>query len=120
MANWKAEVFENEYLAADATDVHAIVSVGCTDSGQAGDRGTAAEVIVVDTSGSMASPRDKIMAARQAAGAAIDAIRDGTYFAVIAGNHEARLVFPYPDGMTQANASTRAEAHEAVRHLGTE
>ena len=30
MATWTAEVFENEYLAADATDVHAIVSVGCT------------------------------------------------------------------------------------------
>ena len=27
MADWNAEVFENEYLAADATDVHAIVSV---------------------------------------------------------------------------------------------
>ena len=25
MADWTAEVFENEYLAADATDVHAIV-----------------------------------------------------------------------------------------------
>src|SRR4051794_14698272 len=30
MAEWTAEVFENEYLPADATDVHAIVTVGCT------------------------------------------------------------------------------------------
>src|SRR5258708_40291378 len=56
MANWKAEVFENEYLAADATDVHAIVSIECSDAGTAGQAGAAAELIVVDTSGSMASP----------------------------------------------------------------
>ena len=30
MADWKTEVFENEYLAADATDVHAIVSITCS------------------------------------------------------------------------------------------
>ena len=39
MANWKAEVFENEFLAADATDVHAIVSVECSNSGSAGASG---------------------------------------------------------------------------------
>ena len=59
MAEWKTEVFENEYLAADATDVHAIVSVTCTGAGTAGQSGAAAEVIIVDTSGSMSSPHDQ-------------------------------------------------------------
>jgi hypothetical protein len=122
MANWKAEVFENEFLAADATDVHAIVSVECSNSGSAGSTGggSVAEIIVVDCSGSMASPHAKIVAARKAAAAAIDAITDGTYFAVIAGNHEARLVYPFNQGMVQAGEKTRADAKEAFRHLDTE
>jgi hypothetical protein len=120
MANWKAEVFENEFLAADATDVHAIVSIECSDSGSAGSSGgSAAEIIVVDCSGSMASPHAKIVAARKAAAVAIDAITDGTYFAVIAGNHEARLVYPFNQGMVVADERTRNDAKEAVRHLDT-
>ena len=78
MAEWKTEVFENEYLSADATDVHAIVSITCSGAGTAGQSGAAAEVIIVDTSGSMSSPRTKIIAAREAAAAAIDEIVDGT------------------------------------------
>jgi hypothetical protein len=120
MATWKAEVFENEYLASDATDVHAIVSVECSDAGAAGQTGAAAELIVVDTSGSMASPHGKIEAARKAAAAAIDAITDDTYFAVIAGNHLARLVYPYQSGMVLASEQSRTDAKEAVRHLQTQ
>ena len=30
MANWTAEVFENEYLADGASDVHAVVTVTCS------------------------------------------------------------------------------------------
>jgi len=66
MADWKFEVFENEYLAADATDVHAIVSIECAGAGAAGQAGAAAEVIIVDTSGSMSSPASKIRSARAA------------------------------------------------------
>ena len=32
MADWTTEVFENEYLPADATDVNAIVTVTCVGS----------------------------------------------------------------------------------------
>ncbi len=111
MAEWKTEVFENEYLAADATEVHAIVSITCSGAGTAGQAGAAAEVIIVDTSGSMSSPRTKIKAARDAAAAAIDEIVDGTWFAVISGDAGATLAFP----MTQADDSTRAEAKAAVQ-----
>jgi hypothetical protein len=111
MAEWKTEVFENEYLASDATDVHAIVSITCSGAGTAGQSGAAAEVIIVDTSGSMSSPRTKIKAARDAAAAAIDEIVDGTWFAVISGDAGATLAFP----MTQADAQTRLEAKAAVQ-----
>jgi hypothetical protein len=120
MATWKAEVFENEYLAADATDVHAIVSIECSDAGTAGQSGAAAELIVIDTSGSMASPHAKIVAAREAAAAAVDAITDDTYFAVIAGNQAARHVYPYHSGMVLASEQSRGDAKEAVRHLDTQ
>jgi hypothetical protein len=113
MAEWTFEVFENEYLAADATDVHAIVSIECSGAGSAGQSGAAAEVIIVDTSGSMSSPRTKIMAARDAAAAAIDEIVDGTWFAVISGDAGANVAVP----MVQANEATRTEAKAAVKHF---
>jgi hypothetical protein len=118
MATWTTEVFENEYLPAGATDVHAIVSVACTGAGSAGQGGGgAAEIIVVDTSGSMGSPRSKIVAARAAADAAIDEIVDGTWFAVISGSHRAAACYPSRGGMTVADEASRSSAKEAVKHL---
>ena len=118
MANWTAEVYENEYLPADATDVHAIVTVTCSGAGTAGSSGGgAAEVVIVDTSGSMASPHTKITSARTAAAAAVDAIVDGTWFALLAGNHEAWMLYPQGGGMVQSSERTRSEAREAVRRL---
>lgn len=117
MAEWTTEVFENEYLPADATDVHAIVTVNCQGAGTAGQSGAAAEVIIVDTSGSMSSPRAKIISARQAAAAAIDELVDGTWFAVLAGDNSAHVVYPTHQGMTDARVATRREAKKAVEHL---
>lgn len=117
MADWTTEVFENEYLPADATDVHAIVTVACQGAGAAGQTGVAAEVVIVDTSGSMSSPRAKIVSARKAAAAAIDELVDGTWFAVLAGDNSAHLVYPTHQGMTEASMATRREAKKAVEHL---
>jgi von Willebrand factor type A C-terminal domain/von Willebrand factor type A domain len=118
MATWTTEVFENEYLPAGATDVHAIVSVACAGAGSAGQGGGgAAEIIVVDTSGSMGSPRSKIVAARAAADAAIDEIVDGTWFAVISGSHRAAACYPSRGGMIVADDASRSSAKEAVKHL---
>jgi hypothetical protein len=117
MANWSAEVFENEYLADGATDVHAVVTVACSDAGEVGTSGDAAEVLIIDTSGSMRDPHSKITSARKAAGVAIDAIADGTFFAVIAGATEADVVFPSGAGMERADAGTRNAAKHAVEHL---
>jgi hypothetical protein len=74
---------------------------------------------MIDTSGSMNQPATKIRAARKATAAAIDQIRDGVWFAVIAGDSSAHLV--YPDGggtrLLAASSDTRAAAQHAVGTL---
>jgi len=117
MPQFSAEVFQNEFLSDGATDVHAVVSITATGTGEAGRAGggEAAEIIIVDTSGSMMD--DKIREARTAAAAAVDAILDGTWFAIIAGTHVATRAFPYPNAsmpMVRMEPGARAAAREAV------
>ena len=121
MANFSAQVFQNEYLAEGSTDANAVVSVTCTDAGMAGAgaTGEAAEVIIVDTSGSMEMPVAKINAARRAAKVAISEIVDGTWFAVVSGHSVAQMVYPTQPGLAQMNDERRAAAIEAVGRLSS-
>jgi hypothetical protein len=84
------DVFQNEYLPERAREVSAIVTV--TSAGSVADgaasAASAAEIMIIDRSGSMGEPMAKMDHARKAAAAAIDAIRDGVAFAVVAGNWE--------------------------------
>ena len=99
MAEFAAEVYQNEFLPDGGTDVHAIVTVTCTGCGRGRARvegGEAAEIIIVDTSGSMAGRQDRRRPAGRR-GRAIDQILDGTWFAVIAGTDGADRAFPYPN-----------------------
>jgi hypothetical protein len=121
MAEFRAEVYQNEFLPAGGTDVHAIVTITCEGAGRVGQSGGAGEVLIIDASGSMDSPSSKIRSARQAAAAALDEIDDGTWFAVIAGTNNARLV--YPDAMrgelpmVRMTPETRADATAVVKRL---
>jgi von Willebrand factor type A C-terminal domain/von Willebrand factor type A domain len=122
MADFSAEVYQNEYLPAGGTDVHAVVTVTCSGAGSASEsEGGVGEVLIIDTSGSMESPSSKIRAARQAAAAALDEMDDGTWFAVISGTNNARLA--YPDvlrgelPMVRMSADTRTSAKEVVKRL---
>ena len=119
MAEFTAEVFQNEFLAEGATDVHAVVSVTCTGAGTAGQsgHGEAAEIIIVDTSGSMDMPTSKIVAARRAAKVAIGEIVDGTWFAVISGHSVAQMVYPTHPGMAKMTDVTRREATHTIDGL---
>lgn len=118
MADFTAQVFQNEYLADGATDVHAVVSVTCSNAGVAGQTGggQAAEIVIIDASGSMESPSSKIRAARAGGQAAVEEIVDGTWFAVIVGRHEAALAYP-PSGMVPMDAGHRSQAKQAVAML---
>jgi uncharacterized protein YegL len=120
MAQFSCEVFQNEFLPDGATDVHAVVTVTCTGAGEAGrsTEGDAAEIIIVDTSGSMQGER--IKAAKDAAAAAIDQILDGTWFSVIAGTDGASRAFPFPNAvspMVRMESGARAAAKDAVSRL---
>src|ERR1039458_4128409 len=66
---------------------------------------------------SMAMPRPKLLAARQAAVAALDAMRDGTEFAVLSGRYEATMVYPRQPTLARATPQTRAEARAAIKRL---
>ncbi|MBB5934951.1 vWA domain-containing protein [Streptomyces zagrosensis] len=130
---FSVEVYQNEYLSEGGRDVSAIVTVTATGGGttgglplpsldprHAGLRGPgsdAAVVIMVDCSGSMDYPPTKMRNAREATAAAIDTLRDGVAFAVVAGTHKAAEVYPGAGRLAVADASTRAQAKDALRRL---
>ena len=120
MAQFAATVYQNEFLPEGGTDVNAIVTVTCSqaDSGGRVGSGDAGEIIIVDTSGSMG--RTRLEAAKQAADAAIDQIADGTWFAVVAGTHQAYLAYPAVrtgTGMVLMDRNHRYQAHQAVQQF---
>lgn len=119
MAQFTAEVFQNEFLPLGGTDVHAVVAV--TASGTGGAQASATEVgeiIIVDTSGSMENPGTKIRAAREAASVAVDGIADGTWFALVAGTEQARVAFPADvQAMVRMNDDQRREAKAVAQRL---
>ncbi len=117
MAQFTSTVYQNEFLTDGGTDVNAIVTIDCSGAGSAGQTGSGAagEIIIVDTSGSMGEAN--MRAAKQAAMVAVDAILDGTFFAIVAGNHKAYLAYPMVQtgaGMVQMNAHTRRQAKDAI------
>ncbi|MFJ3171225.1 VWA domain-containing protein [Streptomyces roseus] len=120
---FSVEVYQNEFLPEGGRDVHAIVTVtstgGAAATRAAATRGSAAVVIMVDCSGSMEYPPDKMRGAREATAAAIDTLRDGTAFAVIAGTHVAKEVYPGQGRLAVADAATRDQAKEALRSLSS-
>lgn len=117
MAQFSADVYQNEFLPDGGTDVNAIVTLTCSGAGEAGRSGSGAagEIIIVDTSGSMG--RAKLEAAKIAAAAAVDQILDGTWFAVVAGSHQAYLAFPpvrSGTGMVTMDAAARLAAQQSI------
>ncbi|WP_436788741.1 VWA domain-containing protein [Yinghuangia sp. YIM S10712] len=123
--DFDVEVFQNRYLPLGGTEVHAVATVTATGaapgtaSGAAAGVGTglAAEVILVDTSGSMDFPSSKLSSAKLATKAAIDSLREGTLFAVVAGTGMASMVYPTDERLVPLDAHTRREAKRAVDRL---
>ncbi|MFD4114519.1 VWA domain-containing protein [Streptomyces niveus] len=129
---FSVEVYQNEYLPEGGREVNAIVTVTSTGGGTTGRRPltgapaaaalpgqgpNAAVVIMVDCSGSMDYPPTKMRNARDATSAAIDTLRDGVAFAVVAGTHVAKEVYPGNGALAVADSATRAEAKNALRKL---
>lgn len=128
------DIYQNEYLPEGGREVNAIVTVTATGGGTLGGLplgaqsptgmyGTApdaAVVIMVDCSGSMDSPPTKMQNARDATAAAIDTIRDGVAFAVIAGTHAAYEVYPADGRLAVADPATRHQAKQSVGKLAAD
>ncbi|HTU85811.1 MAG TPA: VWA domain-containing protein [Solirubrobacteraceae bacterium] len=118
MSPFTVDAYQNEYLTLGGSEVNAIVTVTADGSAGAGrHQPEAAEIVIVDTSGSMDSPARKIKAAREATCVAIGCIRDGVAFAVIAGSDHPRVVYPAGGGLAIASAQTREAAGLAAHRL---
>lgn len=119
--DFQVSIYQNEFLPEGAKQVNAVVTVTATAGSGAASMpaasGMAAEAIIVDCSGSMGYPGSKMQEAKRATVAAIDALRDGVAFAVIAGNNQAMLVFPTTGAMAIADAASKAAAKRAVRQI---
>jgi hypothetical protein len=117
MTTFTTQTYQNEYLPLGATEVNAIVTVCCTGASVVPVPQERAEVIIVDVSGSMRHPREKLKAALAATKAAIDCLPDGTLFGIIAGGSVARRVYPTDGALVMSTAATREEAKTAVATL---
>ena len=118
MTTFSAETYQNEFLPAGGTRVDAIVTVTSSGGATAAPSAQArAEVIIIDVSGSMKAPRQKLKAAIAATTAAIDCLPDGTLFGIIAGNSDARRVYPTGGELATASAATRNDAKQEVSQL---
>ncbi|MEV5265992.1 vWA domain-containing protein [Streptomyces werraensis] len=127
---FSVDVYQNEYLPEGGREVNAVVTVTATGGGtigsavaaphlySPGEGPSAAVVLMVDCSGSMDHPPTKMRNARDATAAAIDTLRDGVRFAVVAGTHLAREVYPGDGGLAVAGPDTREQAKQALRKLG--
>jgi hypothetical protein len=113
-SGFTVDVDQNRYLPAGGSRVDAIATITASGDGGPATPASVLEIIIIDCSTSMTG--SKIRAARQATAAAIAQLRDGVSFAVVAGTHIARQIYPSA-GTATANAHTRAEATKLVDRL---
>jgi hypothetical protein len=123
LPGFTVQIDQNPYLPVGGRDVSAVVTVTADTEAMGGvppaqdSADGSAEIIIVDCSGSMDFPPEKILAARAATSAAVDVIRDGARFAIVAGTNTAWPVYPTDGSMAVADARTRTEAKRAVAGL---
>lgn len=110
---FKAEVFQNQFLPEGFREVHAIMTITATGVSRvsttpSGDRLFG---IICDISGSMQG--QKIQAAKQAIIKLIELMPKGSYFFVITGNHKATLLVP----VISATSQNKQRATDLVREI---
>ncbi|MBD2777411.1 vWA domain-containing protein [Iningainema tapete] len=110
---FKAEVFQNQFLTQGAKEVHAIMTVT-----NVGGEGVAAAPmvgrlfgIICDISGSMGG--EKIQAAKGAMVKIVDLLPDDASFFIVTGASKAHLIFP----VSQATPDNKARASAAIKKI---
>lgn len=108
---FKAEVFQNQYLPQGAREVHAIMTIAVEASQGLTPTDTTDTLfgIICDTSGSMVGP--KIHAVREAMIKAVNLLPKNAYFFIVTGASKATVVCPVskatPEKQEQAIASIK-------------
>lgn len=113
VTQFKAEVFQNQYLPQGAKEVHAIMTVS-VEGGEGVSSTPAGERlfgIICDTSGSMGG--EKIQAAKGAMAKIVNLLPDNAYFFIVTGASSARLVFP----MVKATADNKNKAIAEIKKI---
>ncbi len=102
-----------------ATEVDAYVSITARSRGagppESTRGGQLAQVILLDLSSSMTRPPSKFASAQQACCAALDALPDGTRFAIVGGTSAASMLYPPQESLALTGAVTREAAKRAIR-----
>lgn len=117
--SFKADVYQNQFLAEGASEVHAIMTVTSEGAG-AGIPATAASNrnkmfgILCDVSGSMSG--EKMYAAKEALGKLVQLIPEDVYFFLVAGSAVGQVIFP----AQLATADAKARAMNAIRTMNAE
>lgn len=116
MTEFSLELSQNKYLSTSDGHMHGVLTVRAADVTGVAAR-PSAEVLVVDCSSSMDWPQTKIANARRAAAVAVDALPDGTYFALVEGTGKATMAYPGTPQLVPANDQTRRRAKAAAARM---
>ncbi|MFJ5517037.1 VWA domain-containing protein [Streptomyces griseoluteus] len=95
-------------LPFDERRADALVTVTAHSAAGPSPQTRSAQVLIMDRSLSMS--RHKLDEAKRAMRAAIDTLRDGTLLAIVAGNHQAEVIFPPTGGLAVVDARSREDA----------
>ncbi|MDF5733951.1 MAG: VWA domain-containing protein [Rhizonema sp. PD38] len=110
---FKAEVFQNQYLSQGIKEVHAIMTVTAVggEGVSATSMGNKMFGIICDTSGSMGG--GKIFAARDAIVKIVNLLPEDTFFFIVTGASLAQLIFP----VSKATPVNKEQAIAAIRKI---
>lgn len=111
--NFEVEVDASSDLAFDDEQVYALVTVRARSAAGTPSGPPAAEVLIMDRSLSM-SRHGKLSEAKLAMCAAVDAVREGTYLGIVAGHHEAEVIYPGGGGLARVDHAARAAAKDRI------
>ncbi|MFI1828709.1 VWA domain-containing protein [Streptomyces sp. NPDC020412] len=101
-------------LALDATRFDALVTVRARAEENARPAPVpSAEVLIMDRSLSMAG-LGRLDEAKRAICAAVDTLREGTLFGIVAGHHAAAVIYPPDGGLVRVDAAHKREAKTRV------
>ncbi|RXS84876.1 VWA domain-containing protein [Streptomyces sp. TM32] len=100
-------------LAFDDEQVDALLTIRASPAADAPSPTPIAEILIMDRSLSMAG-LGKLSEAKRAMCAAIDTLQDGTYLGIIAGHHEAEVIYPDTGGLARVDAAAKAAAKRRV------